>query len=126
MKKSSLFSLIVYIFYTLGGIGLALYSMITLKTSQDGELVWGAFGFGLEINVVLGIIGGAIGLLGLILKLVHIKTDWGFFGFLCIIVDIVFAIAWLTMSVPASILHSIPFIVISVASAVANAISLKD
>ena len=132
MKKSSLFSLIVYILYTLLGGGYFVYAQITLRSNQNGEL--GLEALGIAILMVLAIVFGAIGLLGLILKAIHIKTDWGFFGFLCILVDLVFIIAWIGMLFSngnveqmtlTDILPVIPFVLVSVVSIVTNAVSLK-
>ena len=45
-------------------------------------------GLGYAILIVLGLIVGGVGLISLILKLIHMGTGWGFFGFLCILVDL--------------------------------------
>lgn len=133
MKKGGILSLIVYILYTLGGLGLIIYSRVSIdKHNAEGG---GLEGIGLALLLVLGIILGAAGLLATILKLIHMKSGWGLFGLLCILADVAFIFAWVSMAAPGGninqiavndILPSIPFILASLASMIANIKSLKD
>lgn len=132
MRKCGVFSFVVYLLYTLAGGGMVLYNYIAIqKHNAEGG---GIEGLGLALLFVLGIICGAAGLVGVILKLIHMKSGWVLFGLLCIALDLVFVAAWISMTAPGGnmdqivfndILPVIPFILISLASAVTNAISLK-
>lgn len=132
MRKCGVFSFVVYLLYTLAGGGMVLYNYIAIqKHNAEGG---GIEGLGLAFLFVLGIICGAAGLVGVILKLIHMKSGWVLFGLLCIALDLVFVAAWISMTAPGGnmdqivfndILPVIPFILISLASAVTNAISLK-
>jgi hypothetical protein len=82
MRKSGGFSLACYIIYLLGGLGLVLYSYIVAPTLEGWE------GLGILVLIILGIYSAGIGLVGLILKLLHMGTGAGFFGFLCVLVDL--------------------------------------
>ena len=86
MKKSLIPSLIVYILYTLLGGGMAVYNYIAIqKHNAEGG---GLEGLGLAILLIVGIVIFGVGIIGLILKLIHIKSGWGFFGVLCLLLDI--------------------------------------
>jgi hypothetical protein len=86
MKKSLIPSLIVYILYTLFGGGMVVYNYIAIgKHNAEGG---GLEGLGLALLMIVGIVIGGVGLIGLIFKLIHIKSGWGFFGFLCLLLDI--------------------------------------
>ena len=89
MKKSGLLSLIVYILYTLGGGALALVSKINIDNLNANGGGWEGLGY--AIVMILGIILAGIGVIGIILKGIHLKTEWGFFGVLCILLDLAFA-----------------------------------
>ncbi len=82
MRKSGGFSLIGYIIYLLGGLGLVLYSYLAAPNAEGWE------GLGIAVLIVLGIIIAGVGLVGLVLKLLHMGTGAGFFGFLCVLVDL--------------------------------------
>lgn len=82
MRKSGGFSLACYIIYLLGGLGLVLYSYIAAPDAEGWE------GLGLALLIILGIITAGVGLVGLVVKLLHMGTGAGFFGFLCVLVDL--------------------------------------
>lgn len=133
MKKGGLLSLIVYILYTLFGGGLAIYSRVAIEELNNSGGGWE--GLGHAIVMILGIILGVAGLVATILKLIHMKSGWLLFGILCILADVVFIFAWISMVAPggnvdqinpADILPSVPFIIVSIASMIANIKSLKD
>lgn len=133
MKKSGKLSLIVYILYTLFGLGMIIYSKISIdKLNASGG---GLEGLGLAIVLVIGIVLGAAGLIAVVLKLIHIKSGWILFGILCILADLVFIGAFISAASPAGdisqlklddVLPVIPFIVASIASLISNVKSLKD
>lgn len=135
MKKGGILSLICYIIYTLLGAYLVIDANI--KIDKLNEAGGGFEGIGYAIILVLGIVLGAVGLGGVILKLIHMASGWGFFGFLCVLLDIVFVLAFISMALPggeisqigqmelSEVLVVLPFIAASVASAVSNIISMK-
>ena len=133
MKKVGILSLIVYILYTLGGGALALYSKIGIdKVNANGG---GWEGLGFAIILIVGILFGGYGLVATIFKLVHMATGWGFFGVICLLMDIAlvstFSIAFAeTVSAEGlsdtSSLLIIPFVLVSMVSFVANLKSLRD
>ena len=133
MKKGGWLSFAIYALYFLVGGGASLYFYLALNNAENGELGWGALG--VAIIMILCIIFGAAGLLGLILKLIHMKSGWNLFGILCILVDVVLVLAWIYMAAPGGnteqikpedILPSIPFIILSAVSAISNIKSLGD
>ncbi len=128
MKKGGILSLIVYILYTLGGGGLAIYSRIAIEELNNSGGGWE--GLGLAIVMVVGLIFGAAGLVATILKLIHMKSGWGFFGVLCILVDIAFIGVFVSSIIENGLtidgLGSLLFIGASLASLVANIKSMRD
>lgn len=133
MKKSGKLSLIVYILYTLFGLGMIIYSKISIdKLNASGG---GLEGLGYALVLIIGIILGAAGLVATILKLIHMKSGWILFGILCILADLVFIGAFISAASPAGdisqlklddILPVIPFIAASIASLISNAKSFKE
>ena len=129
MKKGGILSLIVYILYTLGGGALALYSKIGIdKVNANGG---GWEGLGYAIMLVFGIILAGVGLVGVILKGIHLKTDWGFFGVLCILFDLlcVGVLAVFTFGeggTSADFVGLLPFVIPSVVALVGNILSFKN
>lgn len=131
--RKGVFSFVIYIIYALLGGGMVLYNYIAIqKHNAEGG---GLEGIGLALLFVIGIILGAAGLLGVILKGIQLGTGWGFFGFLCMILDLVFIGAFISMVLPggnnieaaqlSDFLPMVPFIAASFGSFIANAISLK-
>ena len=124
MKKGGLLSLIVYILYTLLGGGLAIYCRVGINDNSGWE------GLGLAIVMVIGLVLGAAGLVGVILKLIHMASGWGFFGVLCILLDIafigVFVSSMIENSLTLDAVYVILFIGASLASLIANIKSMRD
>lgn len=130
MRKSGIVSFIIYLIYALFGGGLSLYYYYVMDNYDNGleEL-------GYAIIMILGIILGAAGLVGVILKGIHLGTGWGFFGFLCILLDIAFVIVFISMVLPGGdnveaatfedILPAIPFLAGTVISFIFNITSLR-
>ena len=76
------------------GGGQAIYSYVmTQKISESGG---GWEGLGHAIVMILAIVLAGVGLIGVILKGIHLKTEWGFFGVLCILFDLAFAAVLVT------------------------------
>ncbi len=97
MKKA--IPVISYLAYLALGAYLAISSKIELEELSDktadsfGQgLANGIGGIGLAIVMVLGLIYSAAALLGLIMKLLHNASGWGFFGLLSIIFDLAFTV----------------------------------
>ena len=84
--KRGIFSLICYIFYTLAGGFLAIYSRLEIDRINASGGGWE--GLGAAVVMILGIIVLAVGLAGLLFKGLHMGTGWGFFGFLCMLIDL--------------------------------------
>jgi len=126
MKKAGWISFICYLLYTLGGGGMALYHYMTLETNDN----LGLEGLGIAIVMVLEIVLAGVGFLGIIIKGLHLKTEWAFFGVLCILFDIA-CIAFLVVSVineggaSADILALLPLAIPSAVAFVANIVSMK-
>lgn len=131
MRKSGIVSFIIYLIYALGGGGMVLYNYIAIENHEGG-----LEGIGYAILFILGIILGAAGLLGVILKGIHLGTGWGFFGFLCLLLDIAFVFAFISMALPGGnnvsaatledILPAIPFVATALTSFVFNITSLRE
>ena len=131
MRKSGIVSFIIYLIYALFGGGLAFYYYYITENYDNGleEL-------GYVIIMILGIVLGAAGLLGVILKGIHLGTGWSFFGFLCILLDIAFVVVFISMVLPGGdnvqaatledILPAIPFLAGTVISFFFNITSLRS
>lgn len=130
MRKSGFVSFIIYLIYALFGGGLALYNYIKAENHESG---WEGLGY--AILLILGIILCAAGLLGVILKGIHLGTGWGFFGFLCILLDVAFVVVFISMVLPGGnnaqaatledILPAIPFLSATFISFVFNIASMR-
>ncbi len=131
MKRGTA-SFVIYILYTLFGGGVAIWNYIRLQNSTGESGDWSGLGYALLFAI--GIVIGVIGLGGVILKGIHLGTGWGFFGFLCIILDI--ACIYLLVSSASSggdismieasdIIQIIPFFIPPVLSLASNACSLS-
>lgn len=96
MRKVGMVSLVVYLLYTLLGGGMMIYNYIAIqKHNAEGG---GLEGIGLAFLFILSVIVLAIGVLGLILKGIHLGTGWVLFGLLCMILDFVcVAYIWVEM-----------------------------
>lgn len=131
MRKTGIVSFIIYLIYALGGGGLALYNYIRIENHESG---WEGLGY--AILLIVGIVLGAAGLVGVILKGIHLGTGWGFFGFLCILLDIAIAVAFIAMVIPGGnnveattledILPAIPFLAGTVTSFFFNIVSVRN
>ena len=85
MRKVGMVSLVVYLLYTLLGGGMMIYNYIAIqKHNAEGG---GLEGIGLAFLFILSVIVLAIGVLGLVLKGIHLGTGWVLFGLLCMILD---------------------------------------
>ena len=123
MRKNGGFSLFCYIIYLLGGLGLAIYSYIAAQSSEGWD------GLGYALLMIVGVIAGGVGLVGLIFKLLQMASGFGFFGFLCMILDLavvaylVYAFVDGNADVSTLILIG-PFTALSFISLISNASSL--
>lgn len=133
MRKIGIVPFVIYLIYFLGGGGMAIYNYIAIqKHNAEGG---GLEGLGLAILFIIGIIFGAAGLVGVILKGIHMGTGWGFFGFLCFLLDIAFIVVFISMVLPGGnnvdaatiedILPVIPFISGSVIAGICNVASMR-
>ena len=127
--RKGIFSFVIYIIYALLGGGMMVYNYIAIqKHNAEGG---GWEGLGLAILFIIGIILGAAGLLGVILKGIQLGTGWGFFGFLCVILDLVCVavlVSQVFMNESVEILEAWPVIAITVLpviSCITNAISIR-
>ena len=133
MRKIGIVSFIIYLIYALGGGGLALYNHFAIQEHNANG--GGLEGPGLAILFILGIILGVAGLVGVILKGLHLGTGWGFFGFLCLLFDIALAVVFISMVIPGGdnveattindMLPAIPFLASSLVSFFCNIASLR-
>ncbi len=103
MKRGGKFSFIVYLLYLLFGGGLVVYVKIVTETKE----LEGGEGIGLAVLLILGVALAAYGLAGVILKGIHMASGWGFFGFLCILLDIFAILAWISTALPAGDFSSV-------------------
>ena len=125
MRRGGVLSFVCYLIYLLGGLGLALYSYISAQNAEGWD------GLGYALLMVLGLIGGAVGLVSVILKLIHMGTGLGFFGFLCMLIDIA-VIALIVCSIidgggvsdPGNYILIAPIIALSSVSLISNLTSL--
>ena len=130
MRKSGIVSFLVYLIYVLGGGGLALYNYIKIENHEEG---WEGLGY--AVLLILGIVLGAAGLVGVILKGIHLGTGLGFFGFLCILLDLAIIVAFIVMVIPGGnnidattledILPALPFLAVGFTSFVFNIASMR-
>ncbi len=85
MRKVGMVSFVIYLLYTLLGGGMAIYNYIAIqKHNSDGD---GLGALALAILFFLSLIVLGVGVLGLILKGIHLGTGWVLFGLLCMILD---------------------------------------
>ena len=89
--KRGIFSLICYILYTIAGGALSIYGK--LEADRINESGGGWEGLGAALVFVVGLILLGVGLLGLLLKGLHMGIGWGIFGFACILYDLAIIIA---------------------------------
>ena len=87
MKKIGFISLVIYALLALTGGIFAIWSRLELDalagSADDG---WASIGA--AIVFVLALIVLAVSLVALIFKILHVATGWGFFGFLCLLIDL--------------------------------------
>lgn len=93
--KRGILSFVIYVIYTLLGGGMAIYNYIALQ--QHNAAGGGLNGLGMAILMIAGIVVFGIGVVGLILKSLHMRTGFGFFGFLCFALDVACVILYLTL-----------------------------
>ena len=85
MRKVGMVSFVIYLLYTLLGGGMAIYNYIAIqKYNADGD---GLGALALAVLFFLSLIVLGVGVLGLILKGIHLGTGWVLFGLLCMILD---------------------------------------
>lgn len=85
MRKVGMVSFVIYLLYTLIGGGMAIYNYIAIqKHNLLGDRLEV---IGLAILFALSLIVLGVGVLGLILKGIHLGTGWVLFGLLCMILD---------------------------------------
>ncbi len=85
MRKVGMVSFVIYLLYTLLGGAMAIYNYIAIqKHNADGD---GLGALALVILFFLSLIVLGVGVLGLILKGIHLGTGWVLFGLLCMILD---------------------------------------
>ena len=135
MRGRGIFSFIVYLLYLLFGGGLAIYMMIAAEKHNEAGGGWD--GIGIALLLVFGICLAAYGLVGVVLKGVHLGTGWGFFAFLCILLDLLAMLCWLSAVLPAGditgifsadpadLLPALIPIAISLVSLISNAKSMR-
>ena len=123
MRKSSGFSLALYIGYLICGIGSAVYCYLAAQNAEGWD------GLGYAVLLILGLGVAAVGLVAFVFKLLHMATGWGLFGFLCMLLDlgVIAACVFLTadggLDSSAIVLFGLP-IVFSVGSFISNIKSL--
>ena len=93
--KRGILSFVIYVIYALLGGGTAIYNYIALQ--QLNAAGGGLNGLGMAILMIAGIIVFGIGAVGLILKSLHMKTGFGFFGFLCFALDVACVIVYMSL-----------------------------
>ena len=125
--KRGMLSFVIYIIYALLGGGTAIYNYIAL--GKHNEAGGGLDGLGLAILMIAGIVVLGIGLVGLIFKSLHIKTGWGFFGFLCLVLDLACVVVFLYLflgegGTVGDTLAIVGVAVPSILSAISNLVSL--
>ncbi len=127
--KSGILSLLCYGLYALGGGGMAVYYYIALqKFNENGG---GLEGIGYVILFVLGLIVCAAGILGLILKGLHIGTGWLLFGLLCLLFDVIcVGFVWFYSIAESTVItEAAPFLILTIPqiiSLISNGASLKN
>jgi hypothetical protein len=127
MKKSGGFSLFVYVLYLLLGGGGAIYHYLASQSHNEG-----LENLGHAIIFLFGLVAAAVGLLGLILKLIHMASGAGFFGFLCALLDVAVVVLLVVLLMdqpgesldPMAFAYLSPIFLASGASAVCNLASM--
>jgi hypothetical protein len=126
MKKIGIIPLIIYILYTLAGGGLAIYCRLAID--QLGEDA-GFNGLGLALVMVVGMVIAVVGLIGVILKALHLKTESIVFGSLCSFFDVFCICSLLDVGTGATamdvIVSVLPFLSVIAVTLICNLISLK-
>ena len=127
MKKGGTFSLVCYIIYTLIGVAALIYNRLGIENAEG----WDSIGYALLFAVAIVFAGASA--VGLVLKLLHMGTGFGLFGFLCILVDIAFVLFFAGASIEdiggldiSALAITIPIILISIGSLISNIRSLKN
>lgn len=103
MKRGGKISFITYLLYLLFGGGLVVYVKIAAETMDQSD----GSGIGLALFLMFGVSFAAYGLLGVLLKGIHMALGWGFFGFLCILLDLFAILAWISTVLPAGDFSSV-------------------
>ena len=127
MRKSGGFAFICYLIYTILGVAAVIYNRIGIEISEDLAPI------GYAILFMFALVFAAASAVGLILKLLHMGTGFGLFGFLCILVDIAFIVffGWAvvenaSLGDPVSMIIPIAIALISGISFISNIRSLKN
>ena len=126
MKKIGIIPLIIYILYTLAGGGLAIYCRLAID--QLGEDA-GFNGLGLALVMVVGMVIAIVGIIGVILKAIHLKTESVVFGYFCACFDVFCICSLLDVGTGATamdvIVSVLPFLCVIAVTLICNLISLK-
>ena len=128
MRKGGL-SFVLYLLYTLLGGAMCIYNYIAIQRFNEQGGGWE--GLGLALLLVLSVIVFGVGVIGMILKGIHIGTGWGFFGFLCVVFDlacIAVLVSQVFMNDSVDVVEAWPIIAITmlpVASAISNLVSIR-
>lgn len=131
MRNRGIFSFVCYVLYTLFGAGVTIYNYVAIqKHNAEGG---GFEGIALAILFILGLIVLGAGVIGLVLKGIHLGTGWGLFGFLCMVLDVVIVAGLITSVIPdnpaainiSEIWPIIPIVGVAIGSFISNALSLR-
>ncbi len=82
-RKSRLISLFIYIAMFLG---YGITALVIYIGAQNGAYE-GWDGLGMALLMIIFMIFAAVAGVAMLLKIVHVASGWGFFGFLCTLID---------------------------------------
>ena len=105
MTKKGVFSFILYLLYLFVGGAIAVYNNVAIE--KNNEAGGNVNSIGLAIVLIFGILLAAYGLAGIILKGIHLISGWGFFAFLCVLLDLAAICIWIDALAPSGALFSL-------------------